>query len=63
MDENNFAPKEVGPTPGAAIGSFIVIAILVAGAVYILGGQLIKKNEPAPTSPTATSTATTTNSI
>ena len=32
------------PTPGAAIGSFIVIAVLIAGAVYVLGGQLFKKS-------------------
>ena len=47
MDENK-------PTPGAAIGSFIVIAILIAGAVYILGGELTKKPEPNP-APTSTS--------
>lgn len=62
MDENK-------PSPGAAIGSFIVIAILIAGAVYILGGQLMKKPTPQPETATSTeavsttSPATTTNSI
>lgn len=51
-------------TPGAAIGSFIVIAILIAGAVYILGGELVKKPEtevvPAATSSEIILKATTT---
>ena len=34
MEKNN--------TPGAAIGSFIVIAILVVGAIYMLVGQMTK---------------------
>lgn len=54
--EQNKASSVESPTPGAAIGSFIVIAVLIAGAVYILGGELIKKpaTEITPT-PTATS--------
>lgn len=37
--------KEAGQSPGAAIGSFIVIAILIAGAVYTFGGQIKTKNK------------------
>ena len=44
-------------TPGAAIGAFIVIAVLIIGAIYFVIKQL---NTSATITDQATSTATTT---